>query len=98
MQPTIGRIVHYILSAQDAEQINKRRTDWAESVAETASGFVAHVGNEAREGQVLPMMVVAAWGGDAVNGQVHLDGNDTFWATSRKEGDEPGTWSWPPRV
>ncbi|GAA4560510.1 hypothetical protein [Planotetraspora kaengkrachanensis] len=32
------------------------------------------------------------------NLQVLLDGNDAYWATSRTEGDEPGRWSWPPRV
>ena len=35
---------------------------------------------------------------DGVNGQVFLDGNDSLWVTSAKEGTTPGTWCWPERV
>ena len=85
--PTIGCIVHYRLSEQDAEKINQRRA--------VDSG----AGNRAVVDQVFPAMVVRTFGGPAVNLQVFLDGDDTYWATSRSEGDEQGGhWHWPPRV
>lgn len=101
MLPTIGRIVHYQLSQYDADAINKRRADWQVNCRENGTpqtGHVAHVGNSAAEGQYFPAVVVASWGGTTVNLQVILDGTDTYWATSRHEGDEPGTWTWPPKA
>ena len=110
--PSIGRIVHYRLSAQDAEQILRRRTTGA-SIAERMkygddpqlkawpAGAQAHIGNDVKEGDVFPMMITRTWGDTAsaaVNGQVFLDSNDVFWATSRTVGDQPGTFSWPTRV
>jgi hypothetical protein len=109
MRPTVGRIVHFKVSAGVAEQVNRRRTNGA-SVGERIQakiwplGAQAHVGNEAREGDVLPMVICRVWpeefgpGADGVNGQVFLDGNDTFWVTSAKEGIGVGEWSWPPRA
>jgi hypothetical protein len=47
------------------------------------------------------MLIVRVWGPSAesaVNGQVFLDSNDVFWATSRRVGDQPGTFSWPVRA
>jgi hypothetical protein len=32
-----------------------------------------------------------------VQGQVFLDGNDSLWVTSVKQGSEPGQWFEPPR-
>lgn len=99
-QPTIGRTVHYQLSAHDAEAINRRRKDFHESrSADAHTGYVGHVGNHAAEGDVYPAVVVRVWDESTVtvNLQVILDGTDTYWATSRAEGDDPGTWSWPPR-
>jgi hypothetical protein len=112
MKPTLGRIVHYKLTAGDVEQINRRREDFhAFNRANRASaaspgyfpgrsGHVGHFGNEVTEGDVYPATVVRIFspGSTTVNLQVQLDGNDTYWATSRPEGDEPGQWSWPPRV
>ena len=122
--PTIGRIVHYRLSADDAAQINRRRTTgksiqerllWgvagrhSEAVpAQSVDGGVrawpagaqAHIGNEAHEGDVHPMLIVKTWGDTAtssVNGQVLLDGNDVLWATSVSVGEGPRSWSWPVR-
>lgn len=101
--PTIGRVVHYRLSTQDIEQINRRRTN-SKSIADRIpenrwpAGAQAHIGNEAKEGDVFPMLIVKCWGDTAtssVNGQVFLDGNDVFWATSRSVGNQPGTFSWP---
>ncbi|MFI1371356.1 hypothetical protein ACH4UY_05000 [Streptomyces longwoodensis] len=100
-QPSIGRIVHYKVTAHDAEQINRRRKDFHESrSADEHTGFVGHVGNGVAEGDVFPAMIVRVWAESTVtvNAQVFLDGNDTYWATSRAEGTEPGTWAWPERV
>lgn len=106
MNPTAGRIVHYTLTAGDAEQVNRRRTTGG-SIADRMkqeppawpAGAQAHIGNQAQEGHVLPMLVVRVWSPDTgcVNGQVFLDGNDTLWATSAIPGDGPGQWRWPPR-
>lgn len=105
MQPGPGRIVHYRLTATDAEQINRRRTT-GKAIAERIPdgkwplGAQAHIGNEAREGDYYPMMVTRMWDATpgVVNGQVFLDGNDTFWVCSAHEGDGNGAWCWPPRV
>lgn len=53
--------------------------------------------NPVNAGDTFPAMVVRDWG-ECVNLQVFLDGSATYWATSRKEGEEPGTWAWPKRV
>lgn len=101
MKPTIGRIVHYRLTEEDATKINRRRlhasTHLQEHIA-NSNGVQIHVGNPASEGQVLPMVIVAVHGDsdDAlVNGQVFMDGNDLFWVTSVREGDGPRTFAWP---
>lgn len=90
MKPSIGRVVHYTLNQQDADEINRRRTD----------SFVL-AGNQAQEGDVYPAMIVRIFGEtpeSAVNLQVFLDGTDTFWATSRTLGEGPSHWAWPERV
>ena len=103
MIPTIGRIVHYCLTEQQAAEINRRRTT-GPSIAERIKvvawphGAQAHIGNAAREGDTFPGLIVRTWGTDptsAVQLQVFLDGNDVLWATSVCVGDGPGTWSWP---
>lgn len=90
MTPSIGRVVHYTLNQQDADQINRRRADSA-----------THAGNHVQDGDVYPAVIVRIFGEtpeSAVNLQVFLDGNDTFWATSRTLGDGPFHWTWPERV
>lgn len=98
MNPSVGRTVLYTLSEDDATQVNRRRTDGA-SIAERIKaaiwpiGAQAHIGNRAEAGQVYPMTIVRVWGdgpGALVNGQVLLDGNDVFWATSRAQALIPG--------
>lgn len=101
MTPTVGRIVHYRLTAADAEAVNRRRADAfakIENMRKHRPGFQAHIGNPASEGQTVAMMIVAVWGDDCVNGQVFLDGNDSLWVTSRMYGPEPGEWRWAPRI
>ncbi|MDP9185616.1 MAG: hypothetical protein M3O29_08120 [Actinomycetota bacterium] len=105
--PSIGRIVHYKISEQDAVQINKRRADAKNlnaagvTLASQGLGPQIHIGNGVQAGDVYPAMIVRTWGGtrgSSVQLQVFLDGNDTFWATSVSEGDGERNWQWPPRV
>lgn len=101
--PTIGRIVILKLSAQQAEGINRRRTNGASIAARMKEekwpeGAQAHIGNVAFEGAEYPMIVVSVFEGSCINGQVILDGSDTYWATSVYPGDSFGAWHWPVRV
>lgn len=88
-KPSIGRIVHYTLTESDAALIDQQNR---------------HAGsnrNSVRVGEVYPAMVVAVFGnGEHANLKVFLDGGPgaEYWATSRPEGETPGTWCWPPRV
>lgn len=94
----IGTTVLYRLSEVDAEQINRRRTTGS-AIAEQIGkdrwplGAQAHIGNNVAAGQQYPMVITRTWTETTVNGQVLLDGTDVFWATSRVQGDQPGTWS-----
>lgn len=105
-KPSIGRIVHYTLTEQDAAQINRRRTTGPEIAERMASGHwpagaQAHIGNRVSAGDVFPALIVRVWGGPAnnVNLRVTLDGTDDFWATTIAEGapEDAGRWVWPPR-
>lgn len=110
MQPTVGRIVHYKLAQFDADAINRRRADFEafnrshvhphEPGQPGATGHQAHVGNHVQAGEVYPAIVVRVFDPSVstANLQVLLDGNDTYWATSRVEGDGECQWSWPPRI
>lgn len=92
--PSVGRIVQYVLSQDDAERINDRRV--------RGLGY----GNTEPAGDVRPLIVVRVWpdefgpGIPGVNGQALLDGNDQLWITSAKEdaAGSPGTWHWPERA
>jgi hypothetical protein len=89
--PSLGRIVHYRLSEHDVAEIDR------ESPRRT--GGVGVQRNPVSVGQVYPAQVVATFGsGTTANLAVQLDGAAQHWATSRVEGDSPGTWCWPPRV
>lgn len=94
MVPSIGRIVHYRLSASDVTEINRQRT------SEPGAG---RGGNSPAEGHVYPAMIVRVWSetpaeDEHIQLQVFLDGNDAYWATSRHQGDGLGEWFAPPRV
>ena len=103
---SIGKIVKYRLSKEDAISVNKRRTS-SRSIAirmqedKWPLGAQAHIGNLSAEGDEFPMIIVAVYphefGQDipGVNGQVFLDGNDTFWVNSVREGQYNGQWHWP---
>jgi hypothetical protein len=94
-----GSIVLLTISKQQADEINRRRTN-STSIAtrieskEWPAGAQAHIGNEVGEGDVVPMIIVKQWGPNTVNGQAFLDGNDTLWVTSATEGDGPGQYKW----
>ncbi|GAA5117093.1 hypothetical protein JIN84_17935 [Luteolibacter yonseiensis] len=102
--PTIGRIVLYVLSAADAVAINdarQRMFAYPQQDSSTApSGAFIRQGNVATEGDIYPADVVRVFNPESdnppINLQVKLDGNDTFWATSRFEDDDksPGSWHW----
>lgn len=104
MIPSIGRIVHYTLSEQDATEINLRRQDARASLdwhRENKTGAIVHSGNPVSAGDVYPMVITRVWGDtpeSAVNGQVLLDGNDLFWTTSVTQGDGQRCWREPVRV
>jgi len=86
--PSLGRIVLYKMTAQDADAINKRRKDAAthlDTHRVNSNGVQVHVGNQVTAGDVYPMIITRVWGDtetSSVNGQVLLDGNDLFWVTS----------------
>lgn len=103
---SVGRIVSYILSAEDDKQINRRRTS-CKSIAERMKSFAwpigaqAHIGNLVHAGDSFPLVVIRVYdfeGKETVNGQVLLDGNDTHWVTGISEGSIRGSWNWPTRV
>lgn len=103
--PTIGRIVIYTLTDADAEAINRRRKEAEVAKQSTIAplewplGAQVHIGNSVAQGMSFPMVIVRTWGDtpeSAVQGQVLLDGNDTFWAMSRVCGEHAGMWRWPP--
>ena len=85
--PPIGWIVDYILSDNDVTMITQRRTG--------APDQPASHGNRVAAGQTYPMVITRVWDNGSVNGQVFLDGTDTYWATSATVGDDPGHFVWP---
>lgn len=108
MKITTGRVVLYVLSESDAQAINRRRTDGGSIASRIKEdkwplGAQAHIGNTVTAGDICPAVAIRVWSEDEnppVNFHVLLDGNDTFWATSRHEGGSKshGTWHWPERA
>ena len=93
MIPSIGRIVHIRLSAGCAKNINMERSNLASH----------NKGNSVKEGDIFPMIITKLWTDDpnefsAVNGQIFLDGNDIYHATSVTQGDSLGQWFEPTRI
>jgi hypothetical protein len=90
----LGDVVLYRLSAYDVDIIQRIRD------TKGAKGYQA---NDVHAGQVFPAQVVRTFDtGDTgtvddntgtVNLQVNLDGDDTYWATSRQIGDVDGSYS-----
>jgi len=111
MTPSPGRIVHYMLTEQDAAEITRRRTTEV-AIAQRIEagrwpiGAQAHIGNPVAAGDVYPAMIVRVFQPSDVgtsNLRVFLDGSDEYWATSRGQviadsTDKAGCWFEPPRV
>ena len=100
-----GWIVHFILSDQDAKEINKRRKDADLARSQRATnnidvinvqGFQEHVGNQVVAGEHVLMVIVKVWNKESgyINGKCLLDGNDGYWVTSVSPGDGPHSWHW----
>lgn len=106
MIPSIGRIVHYSLSADDVDAITRRREDARASLdwhRENKTGAVVHSGNPVKAGDVYPLVITRVWSDEpnedtSVNGQVLLDGNDCLWVTSVTQGEGERHWRKPPLV
>lgn len=107
MIPSLGRIVHYRLSEEDATAVNRRRHDARMHLPEHrdgATGVQIHVGNPVSAGEVYAAVIVTQWGGESptpntsVNLKVLLDGTDDLWVTSASQGVGQRQWSEPPRV
>lgn len=95
---TPGRIVHYVLSEDDAKTINARRKA-ANAIPDDhkTKGVQYNIGNSVEAGEHCPMVIVKVWNTDGlINGKVFLDGYDDHWVTSRSfsEQKEPFTWHW----
>jgi hypothetical protein len=104
-QPSTGETVLYRLSQQDVDAITGRRTTGSaihERIQKGAwpLGAQAHIGNPVNVGDEVPLTIVRVWpdeygpGVPGVNGQGLLDGTDTLWVLSAREGSEPGQWRW----
>lgn len=101
MIPTPGRIVEYTLTEDDVRAINGRQGRIAATEPSVAAIALLPNHNPLHPGDTYPMVIIRAWGDtedSAVNGQVLLDGDHAFWATSRQQGDGPGQWHAYPRV
>lgn len=95
-RPSIGRIVHYVLTAGDAEAVNKARAASVRAVR----GVPQLDGHAVGEGQHVAAIVVAVHSETCVSLQVFLPGNDQLFQSSVQAGvhyGEPGTWHWPER-
>lgn len=84
MKPTVGRIVIFKLDDFARDQI--------EGATKTPNP-----NNGADE---CPAVIVRVWGDECVNLRLLTDGPPCAveWRTSALLGDQPGQWSWPPRV
>jgi hypothetical protein len=93
----LGRRVLYSLTEQDAAAISSQRQAYIQRNEPGDKALQVHQGNVVKAGQFFPADIVAVFGGSA-NLQVHLDGTDSYWATSRAQGMGPGMWHYPPRA
>ena len=77
--PTIGAVVIYRVPQNVADEVNQLRTTAAHR----------HAGNKVLAGAELPLIVTKVYEA-SFNGQVFLDGNDTYWVTEIHYGYEIG--------
>jgi hypothetical protein len=93
---SLGRIVLYRLTSEDADAVTRRRRDADNFGArDNHTGYMVHHGNPVQAGDDFPAVVVRVWPDGAVNARVLLDGTDVQWVTWIREGTETGQWRWP---
>lgn len=90
MRPSMCRILDYAITAEEAQDITERRR-------KRPSGHQSDAGDPVTTGDRFPLVVVRV-DGEAVSGQLLLNGNDQTWVAGKREGTETGTWQWPGRV
>ena len=98
MVPTIGRIVHYRLTENQAKNLNAEddgHDPWRPSEQRDP--------NEKRPyttGSLVAGIVISVIDRDTVNLRLFIDRNypEEKRITSVIRGDGPGEWDWPPRV
>lgn len=93
----IGDRAFYQLTAEDAEQINRRRIS-VQEIAERLKtgtwprGAQAHVGSVVVEGDIVALTITRIRDGETpaepkkISGQALLDGTDTFWIQEKALG------------
>lgn len=94
-RPSIGRIVHYRVTAAEATRSNARREWGLMFFPKALRPRYAETPLEA--GAVVPVMVTGVHQTGWISGVAFLDGDDTLWIGAATEGDKPGAWFWPPR-
>lgn len=95
---TNGRVVHYVISDSDAQEINARRYAADIPKDEKIEAIQYHVGSVVNAGDHCAMVITRVHNAEIglINGKVLLDGIDDHWVTSRSYSDEkmPGSWHW----
>lgn len=85
--PAVGDHVLYTLDGADADTINDRRV----------KGGPRFIGNSVTKGSRLPGVLVAVWGSapdSCANVHILLDGYDSHWVGSRRQGSGAGEWEY----
>lgn len=86
IEPFVGEIVTYRLTADDAKTANKHRVDSADHYKEhaaAANGVQVHIGNQHVAGDVVPLLIVRIWPEEYPEGSPvcmdYLPGVTPFW-------------------
>ena len=99
LQTCIGQIVQFVLTEDMCKAIYRRRDDAYNNLPiirkEAKAGYIAYVGYPPQSGEIVPMIITRVWDENLVNGQIILDGNDHYWATSVARGPSYGEWEFP---
>jgi len=96
MTLTLGDRVRYLLTAEQAAEINSRRFNASVDPGDwRPTGVQVHVGSRVIDGDVVALDVTKVSLDGQINGRALLDGNDVLWVTGVSEGTEPGTWQRP---
>lgn len=90
MEPTVGRIVHYRLTRDNARDANRRKQDGVTHIREhrqRSDGSQIHVGNQHSAGDVVPLLIVRVWEGEY--------SSDSSVCLDYPAGDSELEWSFP---